>query len=241
MKPRKTEQRIIPYVKFVICLSFFLIGGNVFGQTSQPDLWKSKVFYVGGSWGLGPIIGPDGAVLGGNLSPVRLDWQMIRFLALQTQIGFYFGPQARQTAVKETDPASGIMETYAGTETHIIFPLLLKLTLKPGIFSFDIGGGLYAAPAVMNTTVERTNDNGYTVSEAYGRNLFTLERGNPFGFVAGGSAGVKVGQGILFLDVNYLRDFSETTLKFKDAKIGQHLWNTLAIDMGFKYGILNSK
>jgi hypothetical protein len=186
-------------------------------------------------------MGPEGAVLGGNLSPLQLDWQMTKLFALQTKMGFYFGPQARHTALKQTDPESGLMETYSGTETHIIFPFLLKLTLKPGIFSFDIGGGIYAAPEAINTTVERTNDNGYTIGEAYGKNLFKLDRANPLGFIAGGSAGVKAGQGILFLDVSYLRDFSETTIKFKDESLGKHLWNTLAINIGFKYGFLNFK
>jgi hypothetical protein len=224
----------------LICL-LFAFTGKTFGQASDSDLWKNKVLYVGGSWGLGPIIGPDGTVLGGNLTPVQLDWQMTKFLALETKMSFYFGPQAKHTASKETDPGSGITEIYSGTETHIVFPLLLKLTLKPGIFSFDLGGGFYVAPAVMNTAVERTNDNGYTVSEAYGKNLFKLERDNPFGLIAAGSAGVKAGQGILFLDVSYLRDFSRTTIKFKDKNIGQHLWNTLAIDIGFKYGFLDFK
>jgi hypothetical protein len=233
MKPIKAGQWGV-----LICL-FLTIAGKTFGQ-APSDLWKNKALYVGGSWGLGPIMG-DGTVLGGNLIPARLDWQMTKFLALETSMGFYFGPQVRHTAPKETDPGSGITETYSGTETHIVFPLLLKLTLKPGVFSFDIGGGLYAAPLAMSTAVERTNDNGYTVSEAYGKNLFKLHRGNPFGLIADGSIGVKTGRGILFLDVSYLRDFSETTIKFKDKNVGQHLWNTLAIDLGFKYGFINGK
>jgi hypothetical protein len=226
-------------VKKYFILLFIVLAGNIFAQASQSDLWKNKVLYIGGGFGLGPIMGPDGTVLGGNLSPLQIDWQVTKYFAFQTKMGFHFGPQARHTALKETDPASGIMETYTSTETHIVFPLLLKLTLKPSIFSFDIGGGVYVAPEAMNTTVERTNDNGYTISEAYGKNLFKPDRANPFGLIVGGSTGTKVGQGILFLDVNYLRDFSETIIKFKDENIGQHLWNTLAIDIGFKYGFFH--
>lgn len=226
--------------KYFVCI-FFMLASTIFGQTSQLDHWKNKMLYVGGSWGLGPTTGPDGIILGGNLNPVQFDWQMTKFFALRTGLNFYFSPQIRHTAPKATEPDSGIIETYAGTEAHIVFPLLLKLTLRPGIFSFDAGGGFYASPVSMNTTIEHTNDNGYTIAEAYGKNLFSVDSANPFGFIVGGSAGVTVGQGILFLDVSYLSDFSEVTIKFNDENIGRHLWNTMAIDIGFKYGFFNFK
>ena len=232
--------------KLFICL-FFLAAAGVFApaallaQIPQNDLWKNKVLYVGGSWGLGPIFGQDGNALGGNLSPLRLDVQITSFLALGTGLNFYFGPKTENTALKQTDPDSGILETYAGMETHIVFPLLVEFTYRPGIFSVEIGGGPYAAPVILNTTVERTNDNGYTVSEGYGKNLFTVDRNNPFGFIASSSFGVKVWQGILFLNVSYLMDFSEITVKYKNEKIGNHHWNILVFDVGFKYGIFTKR
>jgi hypothetical protein len=217
--------------KYAICILFF-VAGNIFAQTPQ--------LYIGGSAGLGPIIGPNGLVLGGNLSPIRFGWQITKFLALETGMGFYFGPEAKYTALKQTDPSSGIMETYSGMETHIVFPLMVKATFMPGIFSIEFGGALYVAPVVMNTMVERTNDNGYTVSEAYGKNLFSADQNNPFGFIASGSFGVKIGPGILFLDLSYLQDFSEVTVKFNNENIGHHLWNILAVNIGFKFGVLSN-
>jgi hypothetical protein len=215
--------------KFVVCFLFF-IAGSIFAQTPR--------FSIGGSFGLGPIMDPDGTVLGGNLSPIQVDWQMTEFISLGSGLNFYFAPQYKYTAPKQTDPDSGILETYAGMETHIIFPLILQLTYNPNIFSIGLGGGLYVAPVVMNTTVERTNDNGYTVGEAYGKNLFTAEQNNPFGFVVTGSFGVKFGRGIIFLDMSYLRDFSEVTVKFNGTQIGHHLWNMLAFNIGYKHGFL---
>ncbi|MCL2138262.1 MAG: hypothetical protein FWH41_01895 [Treponema sp.] len=216
-------------------------AGSVLAQVPQEDLWKNKALYAGASAGLGAILGPDGTVLGGSLSPLRLDWQAAKYFSLGTGLNFYFAPRSKYTAPKQTDPESGIMETYAGMETHILFPLLFNFTYRPGIFSVEIGGGPYVAPVTMNTTVERTNDNGYTVNEGYGKNLFTAESGNPFGFIVNGSFGVNVGRGILFLDIGYLRDFSRTTVKFKDEKIGDHLWNILAFNIGYKYGFFNSR
>jgi hypothetical protein len=215
--------------------------GSIFAQVPESELWKNKILYIGGSFGLGPVTGPDGTVLGGNLSPIQLDWQITKFFSLGSGLNFYFAPKIKYTALKQTDPDSGILETYAGMETHILFPLLLQFTYRPGIFSIELGGGLYAAPVVMNTTVERTNDNGYVVGEAYGKNLFSVDRNNPFGFVVSGSFGVKVGQGILFLDLSYLRDFSDITIKFKDEKAGHHLWNMFAVNIGFKYGFFDFK
>ena len=84
--------------------------GSVDAQVPQNELWKNKVLYVGGSWGLGPIFGPDGTVLGGNLSPIQLDWQMTKFLSFGAGLHFYFGPQINHTAPKQTNPGSGIME-----------------------------------------------------------------------------------------------------------------------------------
>ena len=219
----------------------FPITAGVFAQVPQSELWKNKILYLGISGGLGPIWEPDGSVLGGNISPLQLDWQMTKFLALGTGLNFYFSPKTKYTAPKQTDPDSGILETYGGMETHIVFPLTLEFTYRPGIFSIEAGGGLYVAPVTINTTVERTNDNAYTTSEAYGRNLFSIDRGNPFGFLVSGSFGARVGQGILFFDVRYLRDFSELTVKFNDKKIGDHLWNMLAFNIGYKYGFFKSR
>lgn len=226
---------------------FFLVAGSIFmplslaAQVQQEESWKNKKLYVGGSFGLGPIIGSDGTVLGGNLSPLQLNWQFTEYIALGTGLNFYFGPETKYTAPKQTDTSSGLMETYAGMETHMVFPLILEATFRPRIFSIEFGGGLYASPVLMNTTVERTNDTGYTIGEAYGKNPFKASSSNPFGLILTGSFGVKVWQGILFLDLNYLRDFSEVIVQFNGEKIGSHLWQTLAVNIGFKYGFFSSK
>ena len=231
---RRTMKKYI----LVIVLCTITAMGKIFAQVPQEELWKNKVFYVGGSAGLGPIFGPDGTVLGGNLSLPQFNWQIKPFLALGTGLNFYFAPKTYYTAPKQTDPDSGILETYAGLETHILFPLFLEFTYRPSIFSIEVGGGLYAAHVTMNTTVERTNDNGYTVSEGYGKDLFKAERNNPFGFIARAGFGVNVGPGILFLDTRYLLDFSEITVKFRDEKAGYHHWNMLAFNLGYTYGFM---
>jgi hypothetical protein len=225
--------------KNIFTFILLLAVGSVFAQVPEADHWKNKTLYIGGSFGLGPIMGSDGTVLGGNLSPLQIDWQINNFLGLGTGLNFYFAPQSMFTAPKQTDPASDIMETYNGMETHILFPLILQYTYRPSIFSFEVGGGLYIAPVVMNTTVERTNDNGYTVGEGYGKNLFTADSNNPFGFIVTSSFGIKVWQGILFLNIRYLRDFSEVTVKFEDEKIGSHLWNMIGFNIGYKYGFFS--
>ena len=222
--------------KVAVSILFF-IAGSVFPQIPS-DQGTGFALYIGGKAGLGTIPGPDGTVLGGNLNPVQIEWQMAKFLNIGTGMGFYFAPESRRTAPKQTDPDSGILETYAGMETHIVFPLILRYTYRPGMFSFEAGGGLYIAPVVMNTTVERTNDNGYTVGEGYGKNLFSAGQNNPFGFIVSGSIGVKVGKGTIFFDTSYLRDFSEVTVKFNGEETGQHLWNLLAFNIGYKHGFL---
>ena len=216
--------------EFFICV-LLLGSGIIFAQTPQ--------LYVGGKAGLGPIMGSDGTVLGGNLTPLEVGWQITEFLSLGSSVNFYFGPQTKHTALKQTDTSSGIMETYSCMETHILFPLILQYTYRPTPFSFEFGGGLYVAPVVMNTTVERTNDNGYTVGEGYGKNLFSADQDNPFGFIVTGSFGVKVGKGIIYFNTSFLRDFSEVTVKFNDNKIGSHLWNILAFNVGYKHGFLS--
>ena len=216
----------------VSCVIFlFLAAGSIFANTPQ--------FYVGGRAGMGPIFGPDGTVLGGNLNPVQFDWQVARFLSLGTGMGFYFGPETKYAALKQTDPNAGIIETYSNMETHMVFPLLVKATFSSDIFLFEFGGGVYAAPVLMNTMVERTNDNGYTVAESYGKNLFSAKKNNPFGVIASGVFGIKIGRGVIFSDLSYLRDFAEVTVKFNDEKIGNHLWNTFAINIGYKHGFLS--
>ena len=210
----------------------FLTAGSIFAYTPQ--------FYVGGRVGMGPVFGSDGTVLGGNLNPIQFDWQVTRFLALGTGIGFYFDPGKKYTALRQTDLNAGITETYSNMEIHMVFPLLVKATFGFGIFLFEFGGGVYAAPVLMSTMVERTNDNGYTIAESYGKNLFSSEINVPFGVISSGIFGVRVGRGVIFLDLSYLRDFSEVTVKFNDEKIGNHLWNTFAVNIGYKHGFLSN-
>ena len=227
--------------KAFLVFAIFIAVGSVYAQVPNDDLWKNKVLYIGLSGGLGAVMGEDGTVLGGKLSPLQLDVQVTKYLAIGSAIDFYFGPKTRYTAPKQTDPDSGIMETYSGMETHILFPLLVQATWKPGIFSLGLGGGIYAAPVTMNTTVERTNDNGYTVSEGYGKRLFSVEKRNPLGFTVSGSFGVKAGPGIFFLNASYLRDFAEVSVKFNDINTGSHLWSMLSFNLGYKYGFINSR
>jgi len=215
----------------MLVIILFLTAGSVFAQTSQ--------FYIGGRAGMGPIFGSDGVILGGNLNPIQIDWQVSKFFALGTGMGFYFGPETKYTALKQTDPNAGMFETYSGMETHMVFPLLGKATLNSGILLFEFGGGVYAAPVLMNTMVERTNDNGYTVAEGYGKNLFSTELKTPLGVIASGIFGVKAGQGVIFLDISYLRDFSEVIVKFNNEKIGNHLWSTFTVNIGYKHGFLS--
>ena len=213
-----------------VAIILFLMAGSIFAKTPQ--------LYIGSKAGLGPVFGSDGTVLGGNLNPIQFNWQMTNLLALETGMGFYFGPETKYTAPKQTDPDSGIMETYSGMETHMVFPLLLKATLKlTNIFLLEFGGGLYISPVLMNTRVERTNENGYTVAEGYGKNLFSANH-NPFGFIASSSLGVKIFNGVIFLDIGYLRDFTKVTVKFNDKDIGNHIWKMLAINIGYKHGFL---
>jgi len=211
-----------------IAILMFLITGSIFAQTPQ--------LYVGGKAGLGPFFGSDGTVLGGNINPIQLSWQINSYLAFETGMGFYFGPETKYTAPKQTDPGSGIMETYSGMEAHMVFPLLVKATCNSGVFLLELGAGLYVSPVLMNTRIERTNENGYTVAENYGRNLFSTKSDNPFGFIFSGSFGVKIYRGVIFFDVGYLRNFSEVTIKFNEKEIGNHLWHTLAVNIGYKHG-----
>jgi len=214
----------------ILTIFLFLAAGNIFAQTPQ--------LYIGGRAGMGPIFGSDGTVLGGNLNPIQVNWQVTEFLALETGMGFYFGPETKYTALKQTDPNAGIFETYSGMETHMVFPLLGKATFNSGIFLYEFGGGIYVAPVLMNTRVERTNENGYSVAESYGKNLFSAEINTPFGVMVSCTFGVKVGRGVIFMDLGYLRDFSEVTVKFNEEKIGNHLCSTFTVNIGYKHGFL---
>ena len=101
-----------------IVFILFFAAGSLFAQT--PKL------YIGGKFGLGPTMLSNGVVLGGNLNTIQIDWQPTESLALETGMGFYFGPKTKHNALKQTDTGSGIIETYSGMETRIVFPLLLK-------------------------------------------------------------------------------------------------------------------
>jgi TolB-like protein len=85
----------------------------------------------------------------------------------------------------------------------LTFPVLAKLTYRPGIFLLAAyGGGYFTLPLEALTLKDYWTDTEHSYNFA-----------PPLGFIAGGNFGIRLGLATLFLDIRYAGDFSDFTIE----------------------------
>jgi hypothetical protein len=105
----------------------------------------------------------------------------------------------------------------------LTIPILVKLTFRPGNFYLAGFTGPYFSFPLGAMAIER---NGTT--ESYG---YTA----PMGISGGADVGIKLGQGVLFLDVRYSAD-----LKYFWANdSAQFTRSIFSVSLGYNYGFIN--
>jgi hypothetical protein len=232
--------------KYLACLFLFFVieGTRGFAQEAPAQLdflpahatyspeeaWKYKRLYLG--------MRPAGSVhfydtRGTQYSGVSaqreisLDFamqaavQLYEFFAVQTEL--MVTEDAAVISLRDQQATSYKYNTdYVFRSRSLIVPLLAKATLRPGMFSLAGFGGLYVSFPISQ--VER-----YSSFSADSR----FEDGRPlFGFTVGGSAGLGSRDGILFLDIRYMRDFGKT--RFEGNAYGRSM---VSVGIGFEVGL----
>jgi hypothetical protein len=140
----------------------------------------------------------------------------VRILSLLSlQIEFIFSSDE----VDAVNPSYGDIRVSASTLT---IPLLAKLTFRPGKFYFAVFTGPAISLPLGQMEVTQGND-----TKPYGFSATP-------GWVGGANAGIKLGQGLLFVDARYSGDF----LFVQADKKGQYRRNIFSISLGYDYGLI---
>jgi hypothetical protein len=204
---------------------------------TDPNAWKNKKVYFGARGGVTfPRVTVDAINISGSTYDlnekavfddsgpnfgVEISYQFFDFFALQTEVYFQIIPAQRWVS---TDMFEFRLEKHF----DITVPLLAKLTFRPSIFSLEA----FAGPSLNFIT--------YNGRHAYDgpdeEHKFSIA------VVIGGRAGVKVGKGILFLDLrDYLepQDVSLLIDTKRGAEIQKGKRNNFLISIGYSVGIID--
>jgi hypothetical protein len=185
---------------------------------TDPDAWKNKKIYFGFRAG---VTLQTFDVKGGYNSSG--DPSETKRYGILPNLGAEIAYQIKDIFALQTEVYfqyfSGYIE-WDDYTTHfdITIPILAKATFKPAIFSLET----FAGPA-LNFII---NDPSIDVP------AFNI------GLILGGNAGVKAGNGILFLDIRDQIEFQEVELHSDDEK---GIRNNFSISVGYKFGMVDKK
>jgi hypothetical protein len=186
---------------------------NLINTVPHDDTWKNKWIYLGAKIGVSLHLS-SGDVKNQTIpytAGILAAVQVLDFLDVQLEFDFDMDSWAYT-------PES---ETQSYNPVYLYMPLLVKGVLKPGkIFLVEPYGGAY-----LNIPLDVPSQ-------------MTL----PWGGVLGGfEFGFKVGSGILFVDLRYLRDIGDTTIVPDGKPSVEFTRQAVTISGGYKIGFLNRK
>jgi hypothetical protein len=112
----------------------------------------------------------------------------------------------------------------------LLIPLLAGINFYPSIFSLGIHGGLY-----LDVPINSIYKDSFAETEG------PFERNILFGWTVGGSAGIKLGPGIMFFDIRYMGDFINAKTTMNNTPVELYKRNLIAFGVGYKIGLINQK
>jgi hypothetical protein len=208
------------------------------GATPVPadEIWKTKRLYAGIRPGLSLHSYDTGGTGFANESPknsvsfdlaAQASWRVFQNFALQAE--FIISSDSMSvspTGVQAYDEYGNFLYAYDTTFTFssrsLLVPLLAKGIWRPDIFSLSIFGGVYFSLPLGNMKKE----NSFYGSSQTGSGSF------PLGAALGGSAGMKTGPGVLFLDIRYMADLQSA--KYQGEAVYKR--SVFAFGIGYEMG-----
>ncbi|MDR0526202.1 MAG: outer membrane beta-barrel protein [Spirochaetaceae bacterium] len=198
-------------------------------RNAGPEDWKNKRLYIGARAGLAaqtPVINTNrddinAEAATGFEAALQFEYRFFEFSVMKLPLRFFaqseiiFSGEKIAAVLPEGDSVTmeaGILNV----------PLLAKAAWTPRIFYFAV----FAGPAL-------TLPLGQMMIKQDG-----LERqydfSPTFGLLAGINAGIKVGQGAVFLDARYYGDCLFTRVN----DVQQYRRQTFSVSLGYRYGFL---
>jgi TolB-like protein len=224
--------------KFVQSQARYLASQNN-AASQNKDSWKLKRLYIGLRPGaalhfydtVGSMYDGQQAEMGASVDfAVQAAVQFSQFFALQTEVtvtGDSTHINATETVSDEYGrPLYAYDTTYSYDSTSLVIPVLAKFTFKPGIFVVAGFGGIYF-PIPLGET---------RYSDSYANTTGTGTITPSVGFTAGGSFGIKTGEGILFADIRYMMDFGATQFSGADFTADVYKRQIVSFGLGYEIG-----
>jgi TolB-like protein len=211
-------------------------------QTFGADMWKNKRFYLGlrpgGSMHFFET--ETGAFNGGSANKslaldaaAQFTVQIHPLFALQTEVLVTVDSAAISRTERMTDESGALMYTYdtlySLTSRSLLTPVVAKLTLRPGIFSFSIFAGAYFSIPLGKLEY----------SDSFSGEKMSVTAAPEPGWALGGSAGIKLGPGVLFGDLRYMGDFEGTKIQRNGSILEAYQRGMAAFSLGYEIGLMN--
>jgi TolB-like protein len=209
--------------------------------TAKEDDWKNKWLYA--AFRAGPGIhfyntggGAYSATKSGNGisfdGAVQITAQLLDFIALQTEVIFTADSFAVLARENVTDSAGNILHGYDTvitiTSNSILAPILLNFSYCPGVYLLSLSGGIFFGLPFNAVMTGSSGDESYT-----GALSATM------GYAVAVNAGLKIGPGLLFVDVRYMGDLTSATFDSSDVILSAYKRNILEVSLGYRFGFFS--
>ncbi|MHC6201600.1 outer membrane beta-barrel protein [Breznakiellaceae bacterium SP9] len=190
------------------------------GGVLDPGAWKHKRLYLGLRSGYSLhnyVLNTTADIQADSHSTFEAaalaEVQLWHFFALQTEMVFS----------TDTVAVNGNYGALSISSRTLAVPLLAKFTWRPGNFYLAAFGGPNVALPLGPLELK---EDGVTSRYGFKPN---------FGLTAGANAGIRLGQGVLFLDLRYSGDL----MFVRSEGEGQYRRNIFSVSVGYSFGLID--
>jgi TolB-like protein len=131
-------------------------------------------------------------------------FQVHRHFSVQTEVVFTSDAMSITKTLSKYDEYDNFLydynTTYSFASSNLLIPVLITATWRPSVFSIECLAGIY-----FNVPVGEIK-----ISDSFSGTEETGGVSAPPGIAAGVGLGIKLGPGLLFLDLRYMADFANT-------------------------------
>jgi hypothetical protein len=197
-------------------------------MVNAGEAWSNKWLYFGARAGVSPRFYTLSDDISGDVESPGISFEAGVHFALQIIRPLAVQIEALYTADKVAYSGDGYEATFESMS--LMFPVLLKLTFRPGNFLIAaFGGGYYALPLGELKTTSTIDGEG------------SFDASIPLGLIGGLNFGLKLGPGVLFLDARYARELGNTSIDDGKGKLAIYSRGMASFTLGYEIGIITRK
>ncbi|MDR3171432.1 MAG: hypothetical protein LBU17_07375 [Treponema sp.] len=194
------------------------------------DEWKNKWLYLGVHAGLSQGFYKNG---GGLMdSAIYHSQELTGLLAFDAALSASVSILNFLAIQVEAMFTADSFELYSGNKwlmsvsyTSLMIPLFAKVVWRPSRFMVQGYAGAYLSLPLGQLNVE------------HGNGSYTADYGVTPGFIGGGGGGIKLGPGVVFVDVRYLTDFGNLVANHNGNREISHR-SKVAFSLGYEIGLI---